>query len=34
MIREEVIDSVKANVENDSPINHMLAAEAIMRALK
>jgi len=33
MTREEVIDSVKDNVENDNLIKHMLATEAIMRAL-
>jgi len=33
MTREEVLDSVKANVENENLIKHMLATEAIMRAL-
>ena len=33
MTREEVLDSVKANVENGNLIKHMLATEAIMRAL-
>jgi putative nucleotidyltransferase with HDIG domain len=33
MTREEVIDSVRANVENENLIKHMLAAEAVMRAL-
>jgi len=33
MTREEVLDSVKANVENENSIKHMLATEAIMRAL-
>ena len=33
MIREEVLDSVKANVENENLIKHMLATEAVMRAL-
>ena len=33
MIREEVLNSVKANVSNGNLIKHMLAAEAIMRAL-
>ncbi len=33
MTREEVIDSIKANVENKNLIKHMLATEAIMRAL-
>jgi putative nucleotidyltransferase with HDIG domain len=33
MIREEVLDSIKANVENQNLIKHMLATEAIMRAL-
>jgi putative nucleotidyltransferase with HDIG domain len=33
MTREEVIDSVKANIESDNLIKHMLATEAIMRAL-
>ena len=33
MTREEALDSVKANVENKNLIKHMLATEAIMRAL-
>ncbi len=33
MTREEALDSIKANVENKNLINHMLATEAIMRAL-
>jgi len=33
MTREEVLDSIKANVENENLIKHMLATEAIMRAL-
>ena len=33
MTREEVLDSVKANVENENLVKHMLATEAIMRAL-
>lgn len=33
MTREEALNSVKANVENENLIRHMLAAEAIMRAL-
>lgn len=33
MTREEVLDSVKANVENGNLIKHMLATEAIMQAL-
>jgi len=31
--REEALDSIKANVENENLIKSMLAAEAIMRAL-
>jgi len=31
--REEALDSVRANVENKNLIKHMLASEAIMRAL-
>jgi putative nucleotidyltransferase with HDIG domain len=31
--REEALDSVKANIENKNLIKHMLATEAIMRAL-
>ena len=33
MTREEALDSIKANVENENLIRHMLATEAIMRAL-
>ena len=33
MTREEALDSVKANVENENLIRHMLATEAIMQAL-
>ena len=33
MDREEALDSVKANVENQNLIKHMLATEAVMRAL-
>ena len=33
MTRDETLDSIKANVENENLINHMLATEAIMRAL-
>ena len=33
MDREEVLSSVIANVENENLIKHMLATEAIMRAL-
>jgi len=33
MTREEALDSIKANVVNDNLIKHMLATEAIMRAL-
>jgi putative nucleotidyltransferase with HDIG domain len=33
MTREEVLDSVRANVENENLIKHMLATEAIMRVL-
>jgi putative nucleotidyltransferase with HDIG domain len=33
MNREEAIDSIKANVENENLVKHMLATEAIMRAL-
>jgi len=33
MTREEALDSVKANVENENLLKHMLATEAIMRAL-
>jgi len=31
--REEALDSIKANIENKNLIKHMLATEAIMRAL-
>ncbi len=33
MNRQEAIESVRANVENENLIKHMLATEAIMRAL-
>ena len=33
MTREEALDSIKANIENENTIKHMLATEAIMRAL-
>lgn len=33
MDREEALDSVKTNVENENLLKHMLATEAIMRAL-
>ena len=33
MTRDETLDSIKANVENENLIKHMLATEAIMRAL-
>ena len=33
MNRERALDSVKANVENENLIKHMLATEAIMRSL-
>ena len=33
MTREEALDSIKTNVENENLIKHMLATEAIMRAL-
>ena len=33
MIREEALNSIKANVSNKSLVKRMLAAEAIMRAL-
>ena len=33
MNRAEALDSIKANVENENLIKHMLATEAIMRAL-
>ncbi len=33
MIRKEALSSVRANVENENLVRHMLATEAIMRAL-
>ena len=33
MTREEALDSIRANIENKNTIKHMLATEAIMRAL-
>ena len=33
MTREEALDSVNSNVENENLVKHMLATEAIMRAL-
>ena len=33
MKRKEVLDSVRENVENKNLVKHMLAAEAVMRAL-
>ena len=33
MTREEALKSIKANIENENSIKHMLATEAIMRAL-
>ena len=33
MTREEALDSIKVNVDNENLIKHMLATEAIMRAL-
>ena len=33
MTREEALDSIKANVENENLVEHMLATEAIMGAL-
>lgn len=33
MTRDEALDSIKANIENKNTIKHMLATEAIMRAL-
>ena len=33
MNKEEALDSIKANVENVNLISHMLAVEAVMRAL-
>jgi len=32
MIREDALDSVRANVDNENLIRHMLATEAVMRA--
>jgi putative nucleotidyltransferase with HDIG domain len=31
--RKEALDSIKANIENENMIKHMLATEAVMRAL-
>jgi len=33
MTREEALESIKANVENENLVKHMLATEAIMQAL-
>ncbi len=33
MDREEVLDSVRASVDNENLVRHMLATEAVMRAL-
>ena len=33
MTRDEALDSIEANVENKNTVKHMLATEAIMRAL-
>jgi putative nucleotidyltransferase with HDIG domain len=33
MTRDEALDSISVNVENQSTVKHMLATEAIMRAL-
>lgn len=33
MTRQEALDSIRANVENENLVKHMLATEAIMRAL-
>jgi putative nucleotidyltransferase with HDIG domain len=33
MTREEALDSIRVNVENENLVKHMLATEAIMRAL-
>lgn len=33
MTRDEALDSIRANIENKNTIKHMLATEAIMRAL-
>ncbi len=33
MTRQEVLDSIRANVENSNLVRHMLATEAVMRAV-
>ena len=33
MNREDVLDSIRANVENENLVKHMLAVEAVMRSL-
>ncbi|MBI4180554.1 MAG: HDIG domain-containing protein [Chloroflexi bacterium] len=33
MTREEALESVRENIENENLVKHMLAAEAVMRAL-
>ena len=33
MLREKALESIKANVENQNMVKHMLATEAILRAL-
>ena len=33
MTREEALDSIRDNVENENLVKHMLATEAIMRTL-
>jgi putative nucleotidyltransferase with HDIG domain len=33
MTRKEALDSIRANIENQNTIKHMLATEAVMRAL-
>lgn len=33
MTRDDALDSIKANVENENLVKHMLATEAVMRAL-
>ena len=33
MTRKEALDSIKANIENENLVKHMLATEAIMRAI-
>ncbi len=33
MTREKALDSIKANVESENSVRHMLATEAIMKAL-